>query len=139
MKLDIPKQRFLFHTGSIKRNPQGHPLNEQASFDSKLVRLKAQQLRACWILKIQFLFHTGSIKRYHLEKHAPMIVESFYSILVRLKVRQMASLARRIQSFYSILVRLKVAIKCPISVHFGSFYSILVRLKGRRGGLGLST
>ena len=62
-----------------------------------------------------FLFHTGSIKSNQVSKEIDHVVDSFYSILVRLKVDNWVWLQYGKKCFYSILVRLKVCAR--IYVH----------------------
>ena len=56
---------FQFQTGSIKSSSFGKPKRvEKRSFNSKLVRLKANAgQRNDKVLKFKFQFQTGSIKR----------------------------------------------------------------------------
>ena len=72
------RQKFLFHTGSIKR-----------------VKPNGDTARA----SPPFLFHTGSIKRELMHRSATKPGFSFYSILVRLK-----GFMNAIGTLYGILV-----------------------------------
>ena len=78
---------FRFQTGSIKSISQLLRTSRQKSFDSKLVRLKAERYRASLVeITELFRFQTGSIKRTKaLSDH--WVVSGFDSKLVRLKVR----------------------------------------------------
>ena len=99
-------------------------------FYSTLVRLKdgLNFDNAC--LKL-FLFHIGAIKRQVRQSDPYYLQYSFYSTLVRLKVKaQGRSLNTEILCFYSTLVRLKVREFClPPGRGQRRFYSTLVRLK----------
>ena len=154
------RQRFRFHTGSIKRDSSHYtPQVGEQSFDSILVRLKASKIitLTTWFISFDsilvrlkgdspcaaspctfaFRFHTGSIKR------SPVLLSvilrlRFDSILVRLKAGYWASWCYRYWCFDSILVRLKVKHALFVVVvkgfrfHTGSIKSAIRRPCERR-------
>ena len=128
----IGKDKFRFHTGSIKSQTYIYRAVFGVCFDSILVRLKGIEIEKHTGTLICFDSILVRLKVYFvLGIHANPDV-SFDSILVRLKAwRLFQPLAKKI-GFDSILVRLKgntLAKTLKLKV---SFDSILVRLKGTR-------
>ena len=97
---------FRFQTGSIKRDFGTGECVKGVCFDSKLVRLKAEQEYRQECHQQTFRFQTGSIKR-QLTWGLRACRSRFDSKLVRLKVKRRVTLPVCLVSFDSKLVRLK--------------------------------
>ena len=80
----------------------------------------------------EFRFHTGSIKSVERIKEIQQQIQSFDSILVRLKVSELRIDTPTKLGFDSILVRLKVHYVGFYALRSVGFDSILVRLKVSR-------
>ena len=123
------RTKFLFQTGSIrslkpialKKSQTGfysklvrleggftsqHRVRNPERFYSKLVRLEVVFFRHHRITR-EFLFQTGSIRSSSLHTLKSIVMQSFYSKLVRLEGIHSSQTLRQRKRFYSKLVRLE--------------------------------
>ena len=124
---------YSFNSKLVRLKAQQHsqqgPVHQR--FNSKLVRLKVDALDILLRKKLLFQFQTGAIKSWVGLRSCRRSFGCFNSKLVRLKAHQRRGFKPRLQfRFNSKLVRLKVAAAGLLSVRsILRFNSKLVRLK----------
>ena len=144
---------FQFYDSPIKRSPEIVFIDSvQFSFNSMIVRLKAETLRpttqylawfqfydspikrqlffASVVLRIEFQFYDSPIKSILCAISTCSGVAGFNSMIVRLKGKASAAASLLASGFNSMIVRLKVKGRPLLCIIFFGFNSMIVRLKG---------